>query len=98
MTRKHGIRAPRKPKGEDPQVTIANQDKQIKLLIDRVDFLTKEVEFHQHRYERSGESHRSERAIWDASMQDFNDKSIAYTRIQGWQDCAREIIQQLIDK
>lgn len=40
---KHGIRAPRKPAAENLSVTVANQDKQIKLLIDRVASLEKEA-------------------------------------------------------
>jgi hypothetical protein len=36
------VRAPRKPKDEDLAVTVSNQDKQIKLLIDRVEGLIAE--------------------------------------------------------
>jgi hypothetical protein len=35
------IRPPRKPRGEGPKVTIANQDKQIKMLVERVAELQK---------------------------------------------------------
>ncbi len=39
---KHGIRAPREPRYEAASVTVANQAKQIKLLIDRCAALEKE--------------------------------------------------------
>lgn len=38
---KHGIRAPRKPRGEPAHITIANQEKQIKFLMDRCAVLEK---------------------------------------------------------
>lgn len=44
MPKKSTIRPPRKPRGENPKTTIANQEKQIKLLIDRCEELRKDRE------------------------------------------------------
>ncbi len=42
--KKHGIRAPRRPRGESVKVTIGNQEKQIKVLIDRCEELRKQAD------------------------------------------------------
>ena len=91
------IKPPRKPKGEDLSITVANQDRQIVLLLDRIEELRKECDYRQVQQERAQESFKSERAIFDESARDYNAKSIANYRLLGWQDCAREVIQMMLD-
>jgi len=82
---KHGIRAPRKPKGELAKVTIANQDKQIKLLIDRVQ------EISEAREKILVEADISDGLAKDANRR-VDDMRLVIERLQGWQDCAREML------
>ena len=92
------ISPPRKPKGEDYAVTIANQDHQIKLLIDRVQHLTDEL----------AESNKQREALeqsWVALSDEhtrladqLGKVQAANIRLQGFQDCAREVIQTLSGK
>ena len=96
------IRPPRRPKNEDPEVTIANNKLGIKLLIERVQVLTKErddalkelqsvADLSAHRATEI-ENHKScGQLLCDkiAAMEK------AHTRLQGWQDCARELIESL---
>lgn len=93
--RQHKIRAPRKPRGEDLSVTMANQDRQIQLLIDRVEELRKErdelgrkVSFQMADIERLRDEVESYRLTYEAMTEAAN-------RMRGWQDCAREIISPL---
>lgn len=90
--RKHGIRPPRKPRGENPKVTIANQDRQIKLLIERCEELRVENEYHQQTFKRMQAAHAEERSIFDQTCADLNARNIEHTRLLGWQDCAREML------
>lgn len=86
------IHPPKIPKGEQAKVTIANQQKQIKLLIDRCEELRSENE-HLGRIFDSTEKHLTAmREIFDKTCEDCNAKSIAYTRLLGWQDAIREFI------
>lgn len=80
------ILPPRKPRGESAKTTIANQDNQIRMLIDRIEQLTDELG----REQRLG---MAGNAIFEKTSQDLNDKVLAYTRLLGWQDCAREMLQ-----
>lgn len=79
------IRPPRAPKGEDAKVTIANQEKQISLLLDRCEELRKERDEFERKFlgqfEMSG-----------SLAKQLSDCQASYTRMQGWQDLAREII------
>lgn len=100
--RQHKIRAPRKPRGEDLSVTVANQDKQIKLLIDRCATLERD-----NRNAESMKDHAHQSAMeWQKRYQDVQDEITGYrltyeamteaaNRMRGWQDCAREIISPL---
>lgn len=72
--RKHGIRPPRKPRGENPKVTIANQDRQIRLLIDRCAEL------------------ENQRRAFEDELRNRRLLEVQHTRLQGWQDCAREVL------
>lgn len=78
------IHPPKVPKGEQAKVTIANQEKQIKLLIDRCEELERQrtVAFNDAddaQHQLKGANHLLD------SMRD------AHTRLLGWQDCAREL-------
>lgn len=79
--RRQRIMAPRKPRGEDPKVTISNQERQIKLLIDRCQALEEK-------------NHRIERNIDDMNdAEEWADEvHTAYIRLLGWQDCIRELL------
>lgn len=81
MTRKHAIRVPNRPRGESAQVTIGNQDKQIKLLIDRI----AELEGVKEKFNVALETE-------DDLCHRLDDANLAYARLRGWQDCAREVI------
>jgi hypothetical protein len=84
MTR---IRPPRKPKGEDSAVTIANQDNQIKLLIERMEEYRKEADRLQ----------KISMELDELRQHSFK-KEQANCRLLGWQDCAREVLQMLVEK
>ena len=86
------IRPPRTPRHEDLSITIANQGRQIEVLITRCEELRKErdelgrkVSFYMADMDRLGEENEK-----------LTDKLAAATAVQtrmsGWQDCAREII------
>lgn len=103
--RANKVRPPRTPRGEPAKVTIANQSRQIELMINRVETLNKQLmdlvtDNQRLEKERDDqitmtnqimESHKAEREIFDRAYVDLNNKVLAYTRLQGWQDCAREI-------
>lgn len=87
------IRPPHKPKGEPSDVTIANQDNQIRLLVDRVEQLGKDYE--QMRtwwWDERTRAIDSAAALEKAKTELTNVKD-AHQRMLGWQDCAREILQ-----
>lgn len=90
MTRKHGIRAPRKPRGEDPAVTIANQARQIKVLIDRCSELSE-----------ARDAAMAEADISDGLAKFANERAekleCVIARMEGWRDCAREILGMGLD-
>lgn len=87
------VRPPRKPRGEDPAVTIANQDRQIKMLIERVEFLRKrELELMEERNKALDEI-QSHRETGESLCYRIDQMEKAHTRTQGWQDCAREILE-----
>lgn len=83
---KSKIRPPRKPRGEDPKVTIANQERQITLLIDRVTAL-----------ERDNRTMKQERdLVYNMAAHDKERVAQAeatHKRLLGWQDCAREMLE-----
>lgn len=90
---KSKIRPPRKPRGEDPKVTIANQEKQIELLIARCQNLHKENN-------ELAESLRVEQAtlhvsrdLCDQHRNRYESLQQVQTRMLGWQDCAREMLE-----
>jgi hypothetical protein len=84
---------PRKPRDESAKTTIALQDNQIRMLVDRCHelkiLLDREIGYR----EMDKQHHESMQEIFDKTAEDLNAKVLAYTRLQGWQDCAREILQ-----
>lgn len=103
MTRKHGIRAPRKPRGESAAVTISNQDKQIKLLIDRCATLEKDNRSLIEGSISVRDAWDEEALLWQKKYQEMQDEIASYRlayeaiteaaqRMRGWQDLAREIL------
>jgi FtsZ-binding cell division protein ZapB len=84
MTRKHGIRAPTRPRNEDAATTMSNQDKQITLLINRVEQLMGE------RDEAVGKVGRLEDQV-DNLKTENDHMNRAHIRLLGWQDAVREL-------
>ncbi len=92
------ISPPRKPKGEDLAVTVENQDRQIRLLIDRVQHLTDEL----------AESNKQREALEQSwvSLSDEHTRiseqlmkvQAANSRLLGFQDCSRELFQIFAEK
>ncbi len=74
------IHAPKNPKKENPKVTIALQGKQINLLIDRCAKLEAERDLYQ--------GHSEQASLLAQSLSDLQRE---YSRLQGWQTCAREM-------
>ena len=96
------IRPPRRPKGEDPEVTIANNELGIKLLIERVQVLTKERDDSLRHIDGLNDELRQQRSYAASISQEcaslrtkLADAGSALNRIHGWQDCAREMIESL---
>lgn len=88
MTRKHGIRPSRRPRKEDPYVTIGNQDKQIKLLIERIQILNRQIESGEAVVQQLNHSLDVARD----KVQTCDDLQNIIQRMKGWQDCARELL------
>jgi hypothetical protein len=98
MTRKSGIKPPPTPKFEDPYVTLSIQDKQIDALVNRIAELGHERDSFRRMHEMSEAHERSMQEILDKTCKDFDEQVKAYTRLLGWQDCAREMIDKLSGK
>ena len=89
---KRTVRAPRIPKGESQSVTIANQEKQISLLIDRCEELRKERDQFQEAWLAEKKNANEEFASYEEATRLVTEASRKITRIEGWQDCARELL------
>ncbi len=78
------------PPKEKPAITIAMQAKQIDLLLDRCAELRVDCDKLQ-----------SQSEIKDGLLQEqreqYTDLSDAYSRLSGWQDCAREMLGTRLD-
>jgi len=103
-TRKHGIRAPHIPPKENPAVTIANQERQIKVLIDRCEELRKESDINYGNAKALSEEIVSLRkqseiknGLLDKHREQYAVLSDAYSRLSGWRDCAREMLGTRLD-
>jgi hypothetical protein len=86
------VRAPRKPKGEDLAVTVANQDKQITVLIARCEELSAlRDQYKSDRDVARAEISRLKQAM-ETQKSDRQSMIHVLDRLRGWQDCAREIL------
>jgi hypothetical protein len=75
------IHPPKIPKNEAAQVTIAMQQKQIEMLLDRCETLLREKDIAEGRAEMMGHM-----------TQELCQTQDAYKRLLGWQDAMRELI------
>lgn len=91
------IRKPKIPRGEDPQVTIKNQERLISFLVDRCQQWQKRIDSLHNMDQSIQKSHELEREIFNRTARELNDKTNAYTRMLGWQDCAREMLELRAD-
>jgi len=85
------IRAPRIPKGESSAITLANQKRQINMLLARVEKLTEQVEL----YARDCRQAEVQLEAIRSTKENMNK---TYTRMLGWQDCAREYFNLISGK
>ena len=102
---KSQIRPPSKPKGEPPEVTIANQACQIDNLIARIETLVKDRNEALKQIVRLSDEIRSHRMAGEAlcdEMAELKEKlrnaDTAIVRAMGWQDCAREVFSEMLSK
>jgi mannitol-1-phosphate/altronate dehydrogenase len=84
---------PRKPRGESAKVTIAMQDKQISMLVNRVEQLLKERDIWKHDCNQAEEVADNVQHQLKGLDHILRSTEAAHTRLLGWQDCAREILQ-----
>src|SRR6266702_3937617 len=87
------IRQPRTPKHEAPEVTIGNLNNQIATLIARCETLSHDNQ----KLERERDAARDDARIYLEGLTVKNKELdlilVSYHLIQGWQDCAREILE-----
>jgi len=95
---KHGIRAPRPPKREDPAITMANQDLQIKVLIDRCEELRKERDELKKSHEIIEQSWMGANEMASGLAESLSKLQEGHSRLLGWQNCAREVIKIMAEK
>jgi ABC-type transporter Mla subunit MlaD len=75
-------------------VTIANQDRQIKLLIDRLSKLGDELTESKAQRDAVESAYGSASEMLATLTHRVAESDIAYARLQGWQDCAREMLEK----
>ncbi len=102
---KSQIRPPRKPVGESMKVTIANQKREIKNLIDRIKFLVSERDEALKQVGRMSDEIRLHRMTGESLCDEIADlkkklgnADVAIVRAAGWQDCAREVFSEHLSK
>lgn len=96
------VRPPRKPRGEDPKVTIATLKRLNDQFIVRIMDLVKERDEAIIQSTRAAslaekyqaESSRLQSGV-DRQRNEIEGLKAAMSRIQGWKDCARELIESL---
>ncbi len=89
-------RAPRIPANEGQSVTIRNQENQIKLLIDRITNLTNELNEARKQNDSLEESYLGTFEMNGNLAKTLSEVQQSYTRLLGYQDCAREIFEMLL--
>ncbi len=96
MTRKPRIKPPPVPAGEDPLITIGNQEKQIDMLLKRIETLTAQVDTYARDCRKAEEAFEAaEFRIKTLESNTLNMRA-THTRLAGWQDCAREMFDKLV--
>ena len=75
------VKPPPIPQGEDPQVTISNQNIQIDILLDRIAKLTRDLEVANAQLEM-------QRGL----AAELGKLQSVVNRMEGWKDCAREVL------
>lgn len=101
MTKKKtNIIPPRIPKNENHRITIGNQLKQINILIDRIECLTKERDQHistakLHKDQIQKLTFEVESINLNLSVSEKRNRDLQniISRMNGWQDCAREVFK-----
>lgn len=86
------IHPPKIPKGERAKVTIANQEKQIKLLIDRCEKLNGMLDHSNGRIDDLSGQNGILNGLLEEQREQYTELSDAFSRLSGWQDCIREFI------
>jgi hypothetical protein len=89
---KTAVRPPRKPKGESAKITIAVQNRQIETLVARCEKLNELLTAANLRIDGLRQDITSHVDAGDALCRELRSVKESYTRLLGWQDCAREII------
>jgi chromosome segregation ATPase len=92
------IKPPNKPRDEPVLVTIENQDRQITLLISRVEHLTSELAESTKQREALEQSWSSLSDEYTRLSDQLGKVQAANTRLLGFQDCARETIKLFAEK
>lgn len=82
MRKTANVRAPRKPKGESAKVTIANLELQVRNLTARI---AEVVQGRDAAYKDAEAAYKERNRLIGVHE--------SYTRLQGWQDCARELLE-----
>lgn len=98
------IKPPHKPRGEPAKVTIGNLELQVKNLMSRCAELVKSRDEWAKMYNGavgtietlSGQSNIKD-GLLEEQREQYTDLSDAYSRLKGWQDCAREILNCPVD-
>ncbi len=98
MTRKPTLKAPPIPKSENPAITLANQERQINMLLARIEQLTEQVDTYAKDCRHAEEvSDKTQMKLDDMRQHSFELEHIK-SRLLGWQCCAREVIKTLAEK
>lgn len=92
---KPSVRPPRIPKGEAPDVTIANLECQAENMIQRIMALVKERDDAQANLGKELISNKLMVAGLEQAKKALEEMAESYRRLLGWQDCARELIESL---
>ena len=88
----NAIKPPRKPRGESLKVTMAMQEKQIQLLINRVESLNNMLTASNHRIDEVAEERDDAMKVIETRRLLFEEFERSMDRLRGWQECAREVM------
>ncbi len=85
------IRAPRIPKSENPAITLANQKRQIDMLLARVEQLTAQVDTYAHDCRKAEEALEAATARIALLQSNISATHAENAQMKGWQACARDV-------